>query len=184
MIRPAFFPVCQNASSHGSTECAQGHWLPPLASRGAALGLLVPYLVSVPEDKVLGQVGLPQQSWTCIPVSSQLCPCAVTNSCGQWLVFGWGVGRRPLLNHLLEHYHMMCVNTILSLGLSWGWVLGKRSLHLQRHPKPCVPHLRYYSLEILVVMPDLCPLPLYFLFWKSAWSVDPHLNQFPQSRCI
>lgn len=55
----------------------------PLASGGAAVGLQVPSLVSVPEVKVLGQVGLPQQSYTCIPVPSQLCPCAMTNSYGQ-----------------------------------------------------------------------------------------------------
>lgn len=44
----------------------------PLASRRAAVDLLVPSLVLVPEDKVLGQVGLCQQSWTCIPVSFQV----------------------------------------------------------------------------------------------------------------
>lgn len=38
--------------------------------------------------------------------------------------------------------------------------MGKE--HLEKHPKLCTQHLRYYLVEILVVMPNFCPLPLYF----------------------
>lgn len=65
-----------------------------LASRGAGVGLLVPSPVSVPEDKILRQVGLPQQSWTCIPVFSQ-----VWSLTGIWM----GCRKTSFLNvHLLS----------------------------------------------------------------------------------
>lgn len=71
-------------------------------------------------------------------------------------------GNTSFLTRHSEYCHMVRINPVLSLQLPRGWVLRKRRQHLERHPKPCMQHLNYYSVEILVVVPNLCPLPLYF----------------------
>lgn len=116
--------------------------------------------VSIPEVKVVQSGGSSLQPWTHIPLPPSCAP-VHPDSCGHcWY-----------LDETCEDFlpHLLLTQNTTRWGLSaWpphsgycvGGFLGKG--HLERHPKFCTQHLRYHSVEVLVVKPNLRTLPLYF----------------------